>query len=66
VHAVAGVITNACVETSARSAAMRDYDVTVLADCTTSAQEQHRDMSLECLMAYSIASVRPFSPDLFG
>jgi ureidoacrylate peracid hydrolase len=64
--AVAGVITNACVETSARSAAMRDYDVTVLADCTTSAQEQHRAMSLDCLRVYNIASIRPFSPDLFG
>jgi nicotinamidase-related amidase len=64
--AVAGVITNACVETSARSAAMRDYDVTVLADCTTSAKEQHRAMSFECLEAYSIASIRPFSPELFG
>jgi hypothetical protein len=45
---------------------MRDYDVTVLADCTTSAKEQHRDMSFECLEAYSIASIRPFSPELFG
>jgi ureidoacrylate peracid hydrolase len=64
--AVAGVITNACVETSTRAAAMRDYDVTVLSDCTTSALEQHRAMSLECLEAYHIAKVRPFSAELFG
>jgi ureidoacrylate peracid hydrolase len=64
--AVAGVITNACVETSTRAAAMRDYDVTVLSDCTTTAQERHRTMSLECLEAYSIASVRPFSAELFA
>ena len=64
--AVAGVITNACVETSARAAAMRDYDVTVLSDCTTSALERHRAMSLECLEAYHIASVRPCTPELFG
>lgn len=63
--AVAGVITNACVETSTRAAAMRDYEVTVLSDCTTSGEEQHRAMSLECLEAYHIASVRPFSAELF-
>jgi len=63
--AVAGVITNACVETSTRAAAMHDYQVTVLSDCTTSGQEQHRAMSLECLEAYHIASVHPFSPELF-
>jgi nicotinamidase-related amidase len=64
--AAAGVITNACVETSVRAAAMRDYEVTVLSDCTTSGQEQHRVMSLECLEAYHIASVHPFTPDLFA
>jgi len=64
--AAAGVLTNACVETSVRAAAMRDYNVTVLSDCTTSGQEQHRAMSLECLEAYHIASVRPFSADLFA
>jgi ureidoacrylate peracid hydrolase len=63
--AVAGVITNACVETSTRAAAMRDYEVTVLSDCTTSGQEQHRAMSLKCLEAYHIASVHPFSAELF-
>jgi ureidoacrylate peracid hydrolase len=63
--AVAGVITNACVETSTRAAAMRDYQVTVLSDCTTSGQEQHRAISLECLEAYHIASVRPFAAELF-
>lgn len=36
--AVAGVITNACAETSPRSAAMRDCQVTVLCDCMTSGQ----------------------------
>jgi nicotinamidase-related amidase len=64
--AAAGVVTNACVETTVRAAAMRDYHVTVLSDCTTSALEQHRAMSLECLEAYSIASVQPFSAGLFG
>jgi ureidoacrylate peracid hydrolase len=63
--AIGGVITNACVETSTRAAAMRDYQVTVLSDCTTSGQEQHRAISLECLEAYHIASVRPFAAELF-
>jgi ureidoacrylate peracid hydrolase len=64
--AVAGVMTNACVETTTRSAAMRDYQVTLLSDCTTSQQENHRDMSLECLEAYHLAAVRPFSEALFA
>jgi nicotinamidase-related amidase len=57
--AAAGVVTNACVETTERAATMRDYHVTVLSDCTTSALEQHRATSLECLEAYNIASVHP-------
>ena len=64
--AAAGVVTNACVETTVRAATMRDYPVTVLSDCTTSALEQHRAMSLECLEAYNIASVQPFSAELLG
>lgn len=63
--AMAGVITNACVETTTRAAAMRDYDVTVLSDCTTSGQDEHRAMSLSCLEAYFIAQVRPFCAELF-
>jgi nicotinamidase-related amidase len=59
--AVAGIITNACVETTTRSAAMRDYLVTILADCTTSGQQHHRDKSLECLRDYHIAEVRQSS-----
>jgi hypothetical protein len=45
---------------------MRDYQVTVLSDCTTSGQEQHRARSLECLDAYHVASVRPFAAELFA
>ena len=59
--AIAGIITNACVETTTRAAAMRDYFVTILADCTTSGQQHHRDKSLECLSDYHIAEVRPSS-----
>jgi ureidoacrylate peracid hydrolase len=63
--AIAGVMTNACVETTTRAAAMRDYLVTLFSDCTTSQQEKHRDMSLECLEAYHLATVRPFDEALF-
>jgi ureidoacrylate peracid hydrolase len=62
--AVAGIMTNACVETTTRAAAMRDYEVTVLSDCTTTGQERHRTMSLECLEAYHIAEVDRFTPDM--
>jgi ureidoacrylate peracid hydrolase len=66
--AIIGVMTNACVETTARAAAMRDYSVTILADCTTSGQQHHRDKSLECLSDYHIAEVRQSSelPQLGG
>ncbi|MEN2742420.1 isochorismatase family cysteine hydrolase [Microbacterium sp. X-17] len=63
--AVVGVTTNGAVETTARSAALRDFDVTVLADCTTSRTAQDRDTSLELLAAYEIADVALASPDLF-
>jgi ureidoacrylate peracid hydrolase len=62
---IAGIMTNACVETTTRSAAMRDYEVTLLSDCTTSQQEKHRDMSLEGLAAYHLATVQPFDGALF-
>jgi ureidoacrylate peracid hydrolase len=64
--AIAGIITNACVETTSRSAAMRDYGVAILSDCTTSGQQRHRDMSLECLETYNVAAVQPFSAELFS
>jgi ureidoacrylate peracid hydrolase len=64
--AVAGVMTNACVETTTRAAAMRDYLVTLFSDCTTSQRKEHRDMSLECLEAYHLASVRQFDEALFS
>lgn len=63
--AVVGVMTNACVETTTRAAAMRDYQVTLLSDCTTTKEESHRDMSLTCLAEYHLATVQAFSPELF-
>jgi ureidoacrylate peracid hydrolase len=63
--AVVGVMTNACVETTIRAAAMRDYQVTLLSDCTTTKEQSHLDMSLTCLAAYHLATVETFSPELF-
>jgi ureidoacrylate peracid hydrolase len=38
---VAGVLTNICVESTVRSAHMRDFDVFVTSDCTSAAPEFH-------------------------
>ncbi|MFH5824675.1 cysteine hydrolase family protein [Georgenia sp. AZ-5] len=55
---IGGVVTNACVETTARSAAMRDFRVTVLADCCTTATEADQDASLSSLARFGLADVR--------
>jgi ureidoacrylate peracid hydrolase len=39
---VAGVVTNVCVESTVRSAAQRDFDVTVASDCTAAADGFHQ------------------------
>lgn len=54
---LSGIVTNACVETTARSAAMRDYTVTLVeAGCGSRTTEFHR-MSVECMAAFSIVTV---------
>lgn len=44
---VGGVATHVCVESAMRSAFDRDYDATVLADCTASAEPSAKAASLE-------------------
>jgi ureidoacrylate peracid hydrolase len=56
---VAGVLTNACVETTTRSAAMRDIDVTILADCCTTWTADHQAHALTTLQYYGFAAVAP-------
>jgi ureidoacrylate peracid hydrolase len=56
--AVAGVVTNACIETTTRSAAMRDLDVTVLSDCCSTYSERDQLNALEVLTRYGFAKVR--------
>lgn len=54
---IGGVITNACVETTARSAAMRDFDVTVLSDCCTTYSGLDQANSLSGLQGFGLTRV---------
>ena len=46
---VCGVVTNLCVETTIRSAFMRDFPVTLLADCCAAQTRRLHELSLEVL-----------------
>jgi nicotinamidase-related amidase len=54
---VCGVITNICVETTIRSAFMRDFPVILLADCCAAKTRRLHELSLEVLTAYQLAEV---------
>jgi ureidoacrylate peracid hydrolase len=54
---VCGVITNICVETTVRSAFMRDFPVVLLADCCAAKTRRLHELSLEVLTAYQLAEV---------
>jgi ureidoacrylate peracid hydrolase len=54
---VCGVITNICVETTVRSAFMRDYPVTLLADCCAAKTRRLHELSLEVLASYQLADI---------
>lgn len=58
---ICGVVTNACVETTTRSAAMRGYRATVFSDCCGSRTLRYHEMSLECMEAFGVALVRESS-----
>jgi ureidoacrylate peracid hydrolase len=55
--AVCGVVTNICVETTVRSAFMRDFPVTLLADCCAAATRRLHELSLEVLSSYQLAEI---------
>jgi ureidoacrylate peracid hydrolase len=55
---ICGVITNACVETTVRSAAMRDFDVTVFSDCCTTTSDEDQAAALHALERYGFAHIR--------
>jgi len=58
---VCGVVTNICVETTLRSAFMRDHPVTLLADCCAAKTRRLHDLSLEVLASYQLADIARIS-----
>jgi ureidoacrylate peracid hydrolase len=54
---ICGVVTNICVETTVRSAFMRDYPVTLLADCCAAATRRLHELSIEVLSSYALAEI---------
>ena len=54
---VCGVVTNLCVETTVRSAFMRDFPVTVLADCCAAKTRRLHELSIEVLTSYELAEI---------
>jgi ureidoacrylate peracid hydrolase len=54
---ICGVVTNICVETTARSAFMRDFPVTLLADCCAAKTRRLHELSIEVLSSYELADI---------
>jgi ureidoacrylate peracid hydrolase len=54
---ICGVVTNICVETTARSAFMRDFAVTLLADCCAAKTRRLHELSIEVLSSYQLAEI---------
>ena len=54
---ICGVVTNICVETTARSAFMRDFPVTLLADCCAAKTRRLHELSVEVLSSYELAGI---------
>jgi len=54
---VCGVVTNLCVETTVRSAFMRDFRVTLLADCCAAKTRRLHELSIEVLTSYELAEI---------
>jgi len=58
---VCGVVTNLCVETTVRSAFMRDFPVTLLADCCAAKTRRLHELSIEVLTSYELAEIASIS-----
>jgi hypothetical protein len=58
---VCGVVTNLCVETTVRSAFMRDFPVTLLADCCAAKTRRLHELSIEVLISYELAEIARIS-----
>ena len=51
------MVTNLCVETTIRSAFMRDYPVNLLADCCAAKTRRLHELSIEVLTSYELADI---------
>jgi ureidoacrylate peracid hydrolase len=54
---ICGVVTNICVETTTRSAFMRDFPVTLLADCCAAKTRRLHELAVEVLSSYELAEI---------
>jgi nicotinamidase-related amidase len=54
---ICGVVTNICVESTARSAFMRDFRVTLLADCCAANTRRLHELAIEVLSSYALAEI---------
>ena len=54
---ICGVVTNLCVETTVRSAFMRDLPVTLIEDCCAAKTRRLHELSVEVLSSYDIADI---------
>ncbi|HXW43251.1 MAG TPA: isochorismatase family cysteine hydrolase [Streptosporangiaceae bacterium] len=54
---ICGVVTNICVETTIRSAFMRDFPVIMLADCCAAKTRRLHELSVEVLSSYALADI---------
>jgi nicotinamidase-related amidase len=54
---VCGVVTNICVESTVRAAFMRDYSVTLLADCCAAQTRRLHDLGVEVMGSCGFASI---------
>ncbi len=54
---ICGVVTNLCVETTVRSAFMRDYPVTLIEDACAAKTRRLHELSIEVLSSYELAEI---------
>ncbi len=54
---ICGVVTNICVESTARSAFMRDFPVTLLEDCCAAKTRRLHELAVEVLSSYELAGI---------
>ena len=54
---ICGVVTNICVESTARSAFMRDFAVTLLEDCCAAKTRRLHQLAIEVLSSYDLAEI---------